>query len=47
MNNRYHLETSSGVNFRSWAWYEKGFCDATHSDYILHAVIVDEEIKLY
>ena len=46
-NYSYVIETSSGVNFRSWTWYEKGFYDATHSAYILHAVIVDEEIKLY
>lgn len=41
------IETSSGVNFRSWSWYEKGFYNETRSEYILHAVVVDEEIKLY
>ena len=41
------IETSSGVNFRSWTWYEKGYYDTTRSEYILHAVVVDEEIKLY
>ena len=41
------IETSLGVNFRSWTWYEKGFYSETHSEYILHTVVVDEEIKLY
>lgn len=46
-NYSYVIETSSGVNFRSWTWYEKCFYNETHSEYILHAVVVDEEIKLY
>ena len=44
-NYSYVIETSSGVNFRSWAWYKKGFYSVTHSVYILHAIVVDEEIK--
>lgn len=46
-NYSYIIETYSGENLRSWSWYEKGRYNETHSVYILHAVVVDEEIKLY
>lgn len=43
----YVIKTHSGENLHSWGWYEKGFYAATHSEYVLRAVVVDEEIKLY